>query len=124
MSMVQSEHERIVYRPVCCFVVDMHERALYVGQNFKFVLQLLADIVRLPEWRISIHDHVNFDEVVLKSPLVVKRLNLNFTLTGPLCKDLSHCGERNKEETNMVRSHSIKLLDFIAEGGGLINDEL
>ena len=45
-------------------VVHMHERPLHVGQNLDLVLQLLADVVRLPQGRVCVHDHVDFNEVV------------------------------------------------------------
>jgi hypothetical protein len=45
-------------------VVDMHERALDVRQDLDLVLQLLADVVRLPQRRCAVHDDVDLDEVV------------------------------------------------------------
>jgi hypothetical protein len=40
----------------------MHERPLDVWQRFDLVLELLADIVRLPEWGVARHDDIDLDE--------------------------------------------------------------
>jgi hypothetical protein len=52
------------YRPVRRLVVDVHERALDVREDLDLVLQLLADVVRLPQRRRAVHDDVDLDEVV------------------------------------------------------------
>ena len=46
-------------------VVDVHERTLDAGQRFDLLLKLLADVVRLPEGRVGVHDDVELHEVVL-----------------------------------------------------------
>ena len=46
-------------------VVDMHERTTDVWQDLDLVLQLLADVVRLPERRVRVHDDIDLDVVVL-----------------------------------------------------------
>ena len=47
-----------------CFVVDVHKRTVHVGQLLDLVLELLAEIMCLPERRLGIHHDVNFDEVI------------------------------------------------------------
>lgn len=53
------------YRRVRRLVVDVDECAADVGQNLELVLELLAQIVRLPKRRVRVHDDVNLDVVVL-----------------------------------------------------------
>jgi hypothetical protein len=51
-------------RTVGGLMIDVHERTLDVRQDLYFVLQLLADIVRLPQRGVPVHDDVNFNKVV------------------------------------------------------------
>lgn len=46
-------------------VVEVHERAADVRQDLDLVLQLLADVVCLPERGICVHDDVDLHVVVL-----------------------------------------------------------
>ena len=45
-------------------VVDVHERALHVRERLELVLELLANVVRLPQRRIRGHHHVDLEEVL------------------------------------------------------------
>jgi hypothetical protein len=51
-------------RTVSSLMIDVDERALDVWQDFNLVLQLLADIVRLPQRGVPVHDDVNFNKIV------------------------------------------------------------
>jgi len=60
-------------------MVDMHERAIYVGKHFDLILQLLADIMRFPQGRARVHNDVDFDKIILlyKSASVSGHKKLN-----------------------------------------------
>ena len=45
-------------------VVDVHEGTADIGQDLDLVLQLLAQVVRLPERRVRVHHDVYFNEIV------------------------------------------------------------
>ena len=55
------------YRCVSPFMVDMDKSSFYIGKNLYLVLQLLADVVCLPEWGIAVHHDINFHKVILQS---------------------------------------------------------
>lgn len=48
-----------------CLVINMYKGSLNVGKNFDFILQLLAEIVGLPQRCIGVHYYVNLDEIIL-----------------------------------------------------------
>jgi hypothetical protein len=47
-----------------CLVIDVDKGAVDVGQALDLVLELLADVVRLPERRLGVHGDVHLDKVV------------------------------------------------------------
>lgn len=47
-------------------MIDMNECPFDIWQYFNLVLQLLTDVVSFPQWRIGVHDDVNFDVIFLK----------------------------------------------------------
>lgn len=57
--------ESPTYWCMSSLVIDVHKRSFDVGQYLDFVLELLADIMRFPQRRASIHDYVDLDKVVL-----------------------------------------------------------
>jgi hypothetical protein len=52
----------VTYRSVRSLVIHVHERPLDIRQSLNLVLELLADIVRLPEWGVAQHDDIDLDE--------------------------------------------------------------
>ena len=58
------------YGRVRRLVVDVHKGTADVGQDLDLVLQLLAQVVRLPERRVRVHHDVDLDVVVLQPPRV------------------------------------------------------
>ena len=46
-------------------MIDVDKCSLHIGKNFDLILELLADIVGLPQGRISVHNDVNFYEIIL-----------------------------------------------------------
>jgi hypothetical protein len=55
------------HRCVSPLMVDMDKSPFYIGKSLYLVLQLLADVVCLPEWGVAVHHDVNFHEVILQS---------------------------------------------------------
>ena len=55
------------HRYMSPFMVDMDESSFDIWKNLYLVLQLLADVVCLPEWGIAVHHNVNFHEIILQS---------------------------------------------------------
>jgi hypothetical protein len=45
----------------------MHKGTFDIRQHLQLVLELLANVMRLPEWGRSVHDHIDLDEVVLST---------------------------------------------------------
>jgi hypothetical protein len=68
------------HRSVGRLVVDVHERALDVRQHLDLVLQLLAHIVRLPQWGIRRHHNVHLDEVVLPPAALISATSYSSSL--------------------------------------------
>ncbi len=56
---------RDTYGSVRRLVVDVDEGTLDAWERLYFVLQLLGEVVRLPQGRVRVHDDVELDEVVL-----------------------------------------------------------
>lgn len=48
-------------------MIDVDECSLHIWKNFDLILELLADIVGLPQWGISGHDDINLYEIILES---------------------------------------------------------
>ena len=76
----------VAHRGMGSLVVDMHERALHVGEYLNLVLQLLADVMRFPQRRACIHDDVDLDKVVLSQCQQIELDHEDPLRTGPLCK--------------------------------------
>ena len=58
-------------------MIDVDECSLHIGENFDLILELLADIVRLPQRRISVHDDINFYEIILEFIFVSLSMIMN-----------------------------------------------
>ena len=52
-------------RVVTCFVIHVHKCTLDVRQNLNLILELLTEVVCLPERGIFVHDNVDLDKVIL-----------------------------------------------------------
>ena len=50
---------------MCGLVINVDERAADIGQDLYLILQALAEVVRLPEWRVRVHHDIDLDVVVL-----------------------------------------------------------
>lgn len=50
---------------MCVLVIDVDECSLHIRENFDLILELLADIVGLPQWRTRVHDDINFYKIIL-----------------------------------------------------------
>ena len=50
---------------MCPLMIDVDECSLHIGENFDLILELLADIVGLPQRRSSLHDNIDFYEISL-----------------------------------------------------------
>ena len=46
-------------------MIDMNKRPFDVGLNLNLILQLLTDVMCLPEWCIGIHNNVNLNVILL-----------------------------------------------------------
>jgi len=55
---------RNTHRSVLGLVVDVHERSCDTWECFEFVLQSLADVVRLPQGGLRVHDNIDFNKVI------------------------------------------------------------
>ena len=55
---------RNTYRSVLGLMIDVHERSCDTRECFELILQSLANIVRLPQGCLCVHDNINFDEVI------------------------------------------------------------
>jgi hypothetical protein len=68
------------------FIIHVHKCALDVWQNLDLILELLTEIVCLPERGIPVHDNVDFDKVVLEQTTVssARTIDGESALTGPL----------------------------------------
>ena len=53
------------HRCMSPFMVDVDKSSFYIGKVLYLVLQLLADVVCLPEWGIAVHHDVDFHKVIL-----------------------------------------------------------
>ena len=110
-------------------MVDVHERAADVGQDLDLVLQLLADVVRLPERCVGVHDDVDLDVVVLVHSSVRPPLDTYQVLTGPLCmtavsKRIGREKEDRNSSTHVVGPHRVNLLDLARERRRLVDEQL
>lgn len=51
---------------ICVLVIDMDECSSHIRENFDLILELLADIADLPQWRTTcVHDNINFYKIIL-----------------------------------------------------------
>lgn len=66
---------RNAYRAVFSLVVDVHERSCDTGERFELILQRLADVVRLPQRGLCVHNNINFNEVI-RSALHIENVKL------------------------------------------------
>ena len=55
---------RNAYRSMLGLVVDVYERSCDTGERFELILQRLADVVRLPQRGLCVHDNIHFNEVI------------------------------------------------------------
>ena len=85
-SAIGSWRDRIVaHRGMGSLVIDMHKRALHVGEYLDLVLQLLADVMRFPQRCVCIHDDVDLDKIVLSQCQQFVSDREDPSRTGPLC---------------------------------------
>ena len=47
-------------------VVNMNKGPFDIRKVLYFILQLLTEIVRFPQRRVSIHDDIHFDKIILE----------------------------------------------------------
>ena len=59
------------YRNMRVLMIDVDECPVHIGENFNLVLELLANIMGLPQGRIPIHNDINFYEIFLRLWLLV-----------------------------------------------------
>src|SRR6267142_683535 len=110
-----------------CLMVDMDECSSNIRQHLYLILQLLTDIMCLPQRRVCIHHDIDFHEIILK-----KAIRYQGQVQGcpheqghseaGLIK-IKHCGAR-RQTAYMVSADGIDFLDFVAECHRLVNDKL
>ncbi len=102
------------YWSVLGLVVDVHERSRDTGERFELILQRLADVVRLPQGGLCVHDNINFNEVIRSA---LRRE----------CKVSCHAFKRPSNvliRAYVISADSIELLDFWRKGGSFIDNKL
>jgi len=57
-------HGLAMFGSVGCFVIDVDECSLYIGEDLNRILELLANVMRFPQRCACIHDDVDLNEVI------------------------------------------------------------
>lgn len=56
-------------------MIHVYKRPLDIGKYFDLVLELLADVVRLPKRCVSRHNNIHFNKVVWSALWIILEIN-------------------------------------------------
>lgn len=137
---MRTREEAGAYGRVRGFVVDVHECAADVRQDLDLVLQLLAEVVRLPQRRARGHHHVHLDVVLLQPPKTPVSISSHCAQSqereaGTECTYRTalqtrqalvsiHMQRGGSRGTDVVRAHGVNLLNLVTERHRFVYDEL
>jgi hypothetical protein len=68
------------------FVIYVNECSFDIRKDLHLILQVLAEIVRFPQGRASVHHNVYFNEEILEPKMLLINQGRLQQRTGPLCR--------------------------------------
>jgi len=77
-----------------CLMIDMDECSSDIRQHLYLILQLLADIMCLPQWRVCIHHDVDFHEIILENAIRYQGQLQRWLHEQAGLVKIKHCGAR------------------------------
>jgi hypothetical protein len=90
-------------------IVHVYERSCNTRQCFELVLQSLADVVRLPQRGLGVHDNIDFNEVMRSA--LHRECIVSYSFQASVV-------------AYVIRASGIEFLDFWRKGGGLVDNKL
>lgn len=69
----------VTYRGMSRLMIDVHKGTLDIRKHLDLILQLLANIVCLPQRGSSVHDDIHLDDVVLVKTVSEHNTSVNQT---------------------------------------------